>query len=56
MIRRLRELLQKPLARNILVLYVVRTVNQLLPLATIPKHARGLGPAGWGMVAVAQGC
>jgi polysaccharide transporter, PST family len=54
MIRRLRALLQKPMARDIVVLYVVRTINQLLPLATIPYLARVLGPAEWGMVAVAQ--
>jgi polysaccharide transporter, PST family len=54
MIHRLRELARRPLARNILILYVVRTVSQLLPLATIPYLARILGPAEWGMVAVAQ--
>jgi PST family polysaccharide transporter len=54
MIRRLRELTRQPLAQSILVLYAVRTVNQLLPLATIPYLARVLGPAEWGMVAVAQ--
>ncbi|HSA80063.1 MAG TPA: oligosaccharide flippase family protein [Geminicoccaceae bacterium] len=54
MIARLRGLLQKPLARDIFILYAVRTVNQLLPLATIPYLARVLGPAEWGMVAVAQ--
>ena len=54
MIRRLRELARRPLARNILILYAVRTVSQLLPLATIPYLARVLGPSEWGMVAVAQ--
>jgi PST family polysaccharide transporter len=54
MIRRLRELARRPLARNILLLYVVRIVSQLLPLATIPYLARILGPSEWGMVAVAQ--
>ncbi len=53
-IDRLRELARHRLARDIFVLYVVRTVNQLLPLATIPYLARVLGPAEWGMVAVAQ--
>jgi len=33
---------------------VVRMVNQLLPLATVPYLARVLGPAEWGMVAVGQ--
>ena len=54
MIRRLHELARRPLTRDILVLYAVRTVNQLLPLATIPYLARVLGPTEWGMVAVAQ--
>jgi PST family polysaccharide transporter len=54
MIARLRELARQPLARNVLVLYLVRMVNQLLPLATVPYLARVLGPAEWGMVAVGQ--
>jgi polysaccharide transporter, PST family len=54
MIRRLRELARQPLAQSILVLYAVRTVNQLLPLATIPYLARVLGPTEWARVAVAQ--
>lgn len=54
MIQRLRELARQPVARNVLVLYVVRMVNQLLPLATVPYLARVLGPAEWGMVAVGQ--
>jgi len=54
MMRRLLNLARQPLARNIVVLYVVRVVNQLVPLATIPYLARVLGPAEWGLVAVAQ--
>jgi PST family polysaccharide transporter len=54
MIRRVRQLARQPLARNVLVLYLVRMINQLLPLATIPYLARVLGPAEWGMVAVGQ--
>jgi len=40
--------------RNILALYGVRVVNQLLPLLVIPYLARVLGPTGWGLVAFAQ--
>lgn len=54
MIERLRKLFALRLVRNILALYGVRVVNQLLPLVVIPYLARVLGPTGWGLVAFAQ--
>jgi PST family polysaccharide transporter len=53
-IERLRGLMRRQLVRNILALYGVRVVNQLLPLLVIPYLARVLGPTGWGLVAFAQ--
>ena len=40
--------------RNILALYGVRAVDQLLPIVVIPFLARVLGADGWGLVAGAQ--
>ncbi len=54
MIRHLKRLSRLQLVRNILALYGVQVVNQLLPLAVIPYLARVLGPTGWGLVAFAQ--
>ncbi|HEX3208536.1 MAG TPA: oligosaccharide flippase family protein, partial [Geminicoccaceae bacterium] len=54
MIERLKGLIGLQLVRNILALYGVRAVNQLLPLVVIPYLARVLGPTGWGLVAFAQ--
>ncbi len=54
MIERVKNLVRRPLVRNILALYGVRVVDQLLPLLLIPYLARVLGPAGWGLVAFAQ--
>ena len=42
------------LVRNILALYGVRAVDQLLPIVVIPFLARVLGADGWGLVASAQ--
>lgn len=42
------------LVRNILALYALKAVNQLLPLAVIPFLARVLGPTEWGRLAMAQ--
>jgi polysaccharide transporter, PST family len=53
-IERLKGLVRRQLVRNILALYGVRLVNQLLPLAVIPYLARVLDPTGWGLVAFAQ--
>jgi PST family polysaccharide transporter len=53
-IERLKGLIRRQLVRNILALYGVRVVNQLLPLVVIPYLARVLGPSGWGLVAFAQ--
>jgi polysaccharide transporter, PST family len=53
-IKRLKGLIGLQLVRNILALYGVRAVNQLLPLVVIPYLARVLGPTGWGLVAFAQ--
>jgi PST family polysaccharide transporter len=53
-IARLKGLIRRQLVRNILALYGVRVVNQLLPLVIIPYLARVLGPTGWGLVAFAQ--
>jgi PST family polysaccharide transporter len=53
-IARLKGLTRRQLVRNIVALYGVRVVNQLLPLVVIPYLARVLGPTGWGLVAFAQ--
>jgi len=53
-IARLKGLIRRQLVRNILALYGVRVVNQLMPLVVIPYLARVLGPTGWGLVAFAQ--
>ena len=42
------------LVRNILALYGVRAVEQLLPLVVLPYLARTLAPEGWGLFAIAQ--
>jgi polysaccharide transporter, PST family len=42
------------MVRNILALYGVRAVDQLLPIVVIPFLARVLGADGWGLVASAQ--
>ncbi len=54
MIERLRGLLRRRVVQNVIALYVVRAINQLLPLAVIPFLARVLEPAGWGLVAFTQ--
>ncbi len=54
MIGHLKRLSRVHLVRNILALYGVQVVNQLLPLAVIPYLARVLSPTGWGLVAFAQ--
>ncbi len=54
MIDRLKGLLRLQLARNILALYGIRALDQLLPVAVIPYLARLLDADGWGLVASAQ--
>ncbi len=54
MIGHLKRLSRLQLVRNIVALYGVQMVNQLLPLAVIPYLARVLSPSGWGLVAFAQ--
>jgi PST family polysaccharide transporter len=54
MLHRLWALTRVRLVRNILALYGVRAVEQLLPLLVLPYLARVLGPTGWGMFAIAQ--
>jgi polysaccharide transporter, PST family len=54
MLHRLMALTRVRLVRNILALYGVRAVEQLLPLIVLPYLARTLGPTGWGMFAIAQ--
>jgi PST family polysaccharide transporter len=54
MIERLKGIVKLRLVQNILALYGVRIVNQLMPLIIIPYLARVLEPTGWGMVAFAQ--
>jgi polysaccharide transporter, PST family len=51
---RLKGLARVRLVRNILALYGVRAVEQLLPLIVLPYLARTLEPVGWGLFAVAQ--
>jgi PST family polysaccharide transporter len=50
----LRRLLGFRLVRNVVALYGVRAVDQLLPIVVIPFLARVLGADGWGLVAGAQ--
>lgn len=52
---RLRGLLGRPLVQNALSLYGVYAVNYIAPLITVPYLARVLGPASWGVLAMAQG-
>jgi PST family polysaccharide transporter len=52
---RLRGLLRRPLVQDALSLYGVYAVNYIAPLVTIPYLARVLGPASWGVLAMAQG-
>jgi PST family polysaccharide transporter len=54
MLDRLMALTRARLVRNILALYGVRAVEQLLPLLVLPYLARMLGPTSWGMFAIAQ--
>jgi PST family polysaccharide transporter len=54
MIERVKGVLRLRLVRNILALYGVRAVDQLLPIVVIPFLARVLGADGWGLVASAQ--
>jgi PST family polysaccharide transporter len=54
MIARVRGFLRFRLVRNVLALYGVRAVDQLLPIVVIPFLARVLGAEGWGLVAAAQ--
>ncbi|HEX5795246.1 MAG TPA: oligosaccharide flippase family protein, partial [Geminicoccaceae bacterium] len=54
MIERVKGVLRFRLVRNILALYGVRAVDQLLPIVVIPYLARVLGADGWGLVASAQ--
>ena len=54
MLDRLKGLARARLVRNILALYSVRAVEQVLPLIVLPYLARVLGPAGWGVFAIAQ--
>jgi PST family polysaccharide transporter len=54
MIERVKGVLRFRLVRNILALYGVRAVDQLLPIVVIPFLARVLGADGWGLVASAQ--
>jgi PST family polysaccharide transporter len=54
LLHRLIALTRLRLVRNILALYGVRAVDQLLPLMVLPYLARTLGPANWGVFAIAQ--
>lgn len=54
MIRTLAGPFQRRLVQNILSLYVVKGVNQLLPLAVLPFLSRVLGPTEWGRLAIAH--
>jgi polysaccharide transporter, PST family len=54
MIDRLKGLIRLQPMRNILALYGVRAVEQLLPLVVLPYLARTLGVEGWGLFAMAQ--
>jgi hypothetical protein len=50
MIDRLKGLIRLQLARNILALYGIRALDQLLPLVVVPYLARVLDADGWGLV------
>ncbi|HSA79308.1 MAG TPA: oligosaccharide flippase family protein [Geminicoccaceae bacterium] len=54
MIARVKGLLRFRLVRNVVALYGVRAVDQLLPIVVIPFLARVLGAEGWGLVASVQ--
>ncbi len=54
MLDRLVTLARARLVRNILALYGVRAVEQLLPLLVLPYLTRMLAPEGWGLFAIAQ--
>lgn len=54
MIDRLKGLVRLRLVRNVLALYGVRVLEQLLPLIVLPYLTRRLGPEGWGAFAMAQ--
>jgi len=51
---RLKRLLRLQPMRNIMALYGVRAIEQLLPLIVLPYLARTLGTSGWGLFAMAQ--
>ncbi len=50
--RRLRK--QAALLNDIVAVYGIHFANQALPLITVPYLSRVLGPASWGLVAMAQ--
>jgi polysaccharide transporter, PST family len=54
--QRLRELARSKAALlyDLVAVYGIHFANQALPLITIPYLSRILGPAGWGLVAMAQ--
>ena len=54
MLDRLKAFFRARLVRNILALYGVRAVEQLLPLMVLPYLARILEPKGWGLFAIAN--
>jgi PST family polysaccharide transporter len=54
MIRQAKRILRFRLVRNIMALYGVRALDQLLPIIVLPFLARVLGADGWGLVAGAQ--
>jgi PST family polysaccharide transporter len=52
---RLRNRLGDGVLQNVVSLYCAYLVNYAVPLVTIPYLVRILGPASWGLVAMAQG-
>jgi polysaccharide transporter, PST family len=48
------RLVRGRLARSMASLFLIRAVDQFMPLLVIPFLARWLGPEGWGLVAMAQ--
>jgi PST family polysaccharide transporter len=55
MLARIRTFLRKKLVANVVSLYGAYLVNYVVPLVTVPYLVRTLGPAAWGLVAMAQG-
>jgi PST family polysaccharide transporter len=55
MAARIRNRLGETVTRNVVSLYGAYLVNYAVPLVTIPYLVRTLGPAAWGLVAMAQG-